>query len=55
MLDDGSPSPPASKFSHNNPMEPMHEPFYIQSVRKYANDPSNVFIEVKKKNIVAAP
>ncbi|XP_042268223.1 heat shock factor protein 4 [Thunnus albacares] len=31
MLDDGSPSPPASKFSHNNPMEPMHEPFYIQS------------------------
>lgn len=34
MLDDGSPSPPASKFSHSHPMEPMHEPFYIQSVRK---------------------
>ncbi|KAK1887636.1 Heat shock factor protein 1, partial [Dissostichus eleginoides] len=31
MLDDGSPSPPASKFSHNHPMESMHEPFYIQS------------------------
>ncbi|TDH09159.1 hypothetical protein EPR50_G00083880 [Perca flavescens] len=31
MLDDGSPSPPASKFSHSHPMEPMHEPFYIQS------------------------
>ncbi|XP_061138639.1 heat shock factor protein 4 [Syngnathus typhle] len=31
MLDDGSLSPPASKFSHINPMEPVHEPFYIQS------------------------
>ncbi|XP_061532663.1 heat shock factor protein 4 [Phycodurus eques] len=31
MLDDGSISPPASKFSHSNPMEPMHESFYIQS------------------------
>ncbi|XP_077452383.1 heat shock factor protein 4 isoform X1 [Stigmatopora argus] len=31
MLDDGSISPPASKFIHNNPMEPIHEPFYIQS------------------------
>ncbi|XP_057692898.1 heat shock factor protein 4 isoform X2 [Corythoichthys intestinalis] len=31
MLDDGSVSPPATKFSHNNPMEPMQEPFYIQS------------------------
>ncbi|XP_049929635.1 heat shock factor protein 4 isoform X2 [Epinephelus moara] len=31
MLDDGSPSPPASKFSHSHPMESMHEPFYIQS------------------------
>ncbi|XP_061679629.1 heat shock factor protein 4 [Syngnathoides biaculeatus] len=31
MLDDGSISPPAGKFSHSNPMEPMHEPFYIQS------------------------
>uniref|UniRef100_A0A3P8U765 Heat shock transcription factor 4 n=1 Tax=Amphiprion percula TaxID=161767 RepID=A0A3P8U765_AMPPE len=31
MLDDGSPSPPASKFSHSHTMEPMHEPFYIQS------------------------
>ncbi|XP_061773406.1 heat shock factor protein 4 [Nerophis ophidion] len=31
MLDDGSISPPASKFSHNNAMEPMHEAFYIQS------------------------
>ncbi|XP_010776195.1 heat shock factor protein 4, partial [Notothenia coriiceps] len=31
MLDEGSPSPPASKFSHNHPMESMHEPFYIQS------------------------
>ncbi|XP_068170099.1 heat shock factor protein 4 [Antennarius striatus] len=31
MLDDGSPSPTSSKFSHPHPMEPMHEPFYIQS------------------------
>ncbi|XP_049579317.1 heat shock factor protein 4 isoform X2 [Syngnathus scovelli] len=31
MLDDGSLSPPASKFSHINPMEPVHDPFYIQS------------------------
>ncbi|XP_061825270.1 heat shock factor protein 4 [Nerophis lumbriciformis] len=31
MLDDGSISPPASKFSHSSAMEPMHEPFYIQS------------------------
>ncbi|TMS00850.1 Heat shock factor protein 4, partial [Larimichthys crocea] len=31
MLDDGSPSPPASKFSHSHPMEAMHESFYIQS------------------------
>ncbi|XP_075997949.1 heat shock factor protein 4 [Genypterus blacodes] len=31
MLDDGSPSPPASKFSHSHSMEPLHEPFYIQS------------------------
>uniref|UniRef100_A0A667XZ70 Heat shock transcription factor 4 n=2 Tax=Myripristis murdjan TaxID=586833 RepID=A0A667XZ70_9TELE len=31
MLDDGSPSPPATKFSHSHPMEPLHEPFYIQS------------------------
>uniref|UniRef100_A0A674ASY6 Heat shock transcription factor 4 n=1 Tax=Salmo trutta TaxID=8032 RepID=A0A674ASY6_SALTR len=31
MLDDGSTTPPASKFSHNNQMEPLHEPFYIQS------------------------
>ncbi|XP_067356548.1 heat shock factor protein 4 isoform X2 [Channa argus] len=31
MLDDGAPSPPASKFSHSHPMESMHEPFYIQS------------------------
>uniref|UniRef100_A0A3Q4HV45 Heat shock transcription factor 4 n=1 Tax=Neolamprologus brichardi TaxID=32507 RepID=A0A3Q4HV45_NEOBR len=33
MLDDGSPSPPASKFSHSHQMEAIHEPFYIQSVR----------------------
>lgn len=32
MLDDGSPSPPASKFSHSHPAEAMHESFYIQSV-----------------------
>ncbi|XP_004569216.1 heat shock factor protein 4 [Maylandia zebra] len=31
MLDDGSPSPPASKFSHSHQMEAIHEPFYIQS------------------------
>ncbi|XP_075898971.1 heat shock factor protein 4 [Nelusetta ayraudi] len=31
MLDDGSPSPPASKFSHSHPAEAMHESFYIQS------------------------
>lgn len=31
MLDDGSSSPPASKFSHNSQMEPLQEPFYIQS------------------------
>ncbi|XP_051918110.1 heat shock factor protein 4 [Hippocampus zosterae] len=31
MLDDGSISPPASKFSHTNPMEQIQEPFYIQS------------------------
>ncbi|XP_068595091.1 heat shock factor protein 4 [Brachionichthys hirsutus] len=31
MLDDGSPSPPASKFSHAHPMESVHESFYIQS------------------------
>lgn len=31
MLDDGSPSPPASKFSHTHPIEAMHETFYIQS------------------------
>uniref|UniRef100_A0A3Q3MA02 Heat shock transcription factor 4 n=2 Tax=Mastacembelus armatus TaxID=205130 RepID=A0A3Q3MA02_9TELE len=31
MLDEGSPSPPASKFGHSHPVEPMHEPFYIQS------------------------
>lgn len=31
MLDDGSTSPPASKFGHNHSMEPMQEPFYIQS------------------------
>uniref|UniRef100_A0AAQ4PUD8 HSF-type DNA-binding domain-containing protein n=1 Tax=Gasterosteus aculeatus aculeatus TaxID=481459 RepID=A0AAQ4PUD8_GASAC len=31
MLDDGSPGAPGSKFSHSHPMEPMHEPFYIQS------------------------
>uniref|UniRef100_A0A672YDF4 Heat shock transcription factor 4 n=1 Tax=Sphaeramia orbicularis TaxID=375764 RepID=A0A672YDF4_9TELE len=37
MLDDGSPSPPSSKFSHNHPMEPMHESFYIQSVRNHQN------------------
>uniref|UniRef100_A0A8B9LI93 Heat shock transcription factor 4 n=1 Tax=Astyanax mexicanus TaxID=7994 RepID=A0A8B9LI93_ASTMX len=31
MLDDGSTTPPASKFSHSHSMEPMQEPFYIQS------------------------
>ncbi|KAG7522657.1 heat shock factor protein 4 [Solea senegalensis] len=31
MLDDGSPSPPPSKFNHSHPMEPIHEAFYIQS------------------------
>ncbi|KAJ0029592.1 hypothetical protein NQD34_004589 [Periophthalmus magnuspinnatus] len=31
MLDDGSPSPPASKFSHSHQVEPMNDSFYIQS------------------------
>ncbi|XP_012718368.2 heat shock factor protein 4 [Fundulus heteroclitus] len=31
MLDDGSPSPPPSKFSHNHQIEPVHEPYYTQS------------------------
>ncbi|CAB1323250.1 unnamed protein product [Coregonus sp. 'balchen'] len=31
MLDDGSTTPPASKFSRSHQMEPLHEPFYIQS------------------------
>ncbi|XP_012674125.1 heat shock factor protein 4 [Clupea harengus] len=31
MLDDGSTTPPASKFSHSHPLEPLQEPFYIQS------------------------
>ncbi|XP_056908194.1 heat shock factor protein 4 [Takifugu flavidus] len=31
MLDDGSPSPPPSKYIHNHPVESMHEAFYIQS------------------------
>ncbi|XP_013883931.1 heat shock factor protein 4 [Austrofundulus limnaeus] len=31
MLDDSSASSPASKFSHSHPLEPIHEPFYIQS------------------------
>ncbi|XP_029489328.1 heat shock factor protein 4-like [Oncorhynchus nerka] len=31
MLDDGSTTPSASKFSHTHQMEPLHEPFYIQS------------------------
>uniref|UniRef100_A0A3P9J031 Heat shock transcription factor 4 n=1 Tax=Oryzias latipes TaxID=8090 RepID=A0A3P9J031_ORYLA len=31
MLDDGPPSPSASKFSHAHQMESMHESFYIQS------------------------
>ncbi|KAF7225319.1 heat shock factor protein 4 isoform X2 [Nothobranchius furzeri] len=31
MLDDGSLSPPASKFSHSHQMEAVPEPFYIHS------------------------
>ncbi|KAG7274847.1 hypothetical protein CRUP_038820 [Coryphaenoides rupestris] len=31
MLDEGTPSPPASKFSHSHSMEALQEPFYIQS------------------------
>ncbi|XP_008410727.1 heat shock factor protein 4 isoform X3 [Poecilia reticulata] len=31
MLDDGSPSPPAPKFSHSHPIEPVHESYYIHS------------------------
>ncbi|KAM9569361.1 heat shock factor protein 4-like isoform 2-T2 [Salvelinus alpinus] len=31
MLDVGSTTPPASKFSHSHQMESLHEPFYIQS------------------------
>jgi len=38
MLDDGSPSPPANKFSHSHQMEPIHESFYIQSVSKCPNE-----------------
>ncbi|KAM9808155.1 heat shock factor protein 4 [Neosynchiropus ocellatus] len=31
MLDDGSITPPAAKLSHHTSMEPLQEPFYIQS------------------------
>ncbi|XP_063052460.1 heat shock factor protein 4 [Engraulis encrasicolus] len=31
MLDDGSSTPPATKFAHGHPMEALQEPFYIQS------------------------
>ncbi|XP_062861166.1 heat shock factor protein 4 [Trichomycterus rosablanca] len=31
MLDDGSTTPPATTFSHSHSMEPIQEPFYIQS------------------------
>ncbi|XP_046889694.1 heat shock factor protein 4 [Hypomesus transpacificus] len=31
MLDDGSSSPPAQKFSHTSQMDPLQEPFFIQS------------------------
>ncbi|XP_066569623.1 heat shock factor protein 4 isoform X2 [Amia ocellicauda] len=31
MLDDGSTAPPASKFSHSLPLEPLHESYFIQS------------------------
>ncbi|KAG7468667.1 hypothetical protein MATL_G00145500 [Megalops atlanticus] len=31
MLDDGSSTPPASKFSHSLTMDTLHEPYYIQS------------------------
>lgn len=42
MLDDGSPSPPASKFSHSHPAEAMHESFYIQSVSRTNTGDLNV-------------
>ncbi|XP_006641489.2 heat shock factor protein 4 [Lepisosteus oculatus] len=41
MLDDGSPVPPASKFSHSLPMEPLHEPYFIQSPAAEAASCSN--------------
>uniref|UniRef100_H3BZI7 Heat shock transcription factor 4 n=1 Tax=Tetraodon nigroviridis TaxID=99883 RepID=H3BZI7_TETNG len=31
MLDEGSPSPPPSKYLHTHPVESLHQPFYIQS------------------------
>uniref|UniRef100_A0A3Q3B2F5 Heat shock transcription factor 4 n=1 Tax=Kryptolebias marmoratus TaxID=37003 RepID=A0A3Q3B2F5_KRYMA len=31
MLDDGSASPPAAKFSHGHQIDSIHEPFYIHS------------------------
>ncbi|XP_028814861.1 heat shock factor protein 4 isoform X2 [Denticeps clupeoides] len=41
MLDDGSTTPPISKFSHNHPMDSMQEPFYIQSPSTEAASCSN--------------
>uniref|UniRef100_H3CBC8 Heat shock transcription factor 4 n=1 Tax=Tetraodon nigroviridis TaxID=99883 RepID=H3CBC8_TETNG len=34
MLDEGSPSPPPSKYLHTHPVESLHQPFYIQSVSR---------------------
>ncbi|XP_034032991.1 heat shock factor protein 4 [Thalassophryne amazonica] len=48
MLVDGSSSPPASKFSHSHPMEPLHEPFFIQS-------PSNESASCSSSGLTGGP
>lgn len=48
MLDDGPPSPSASKFSHAHQMESMHESFYIQSVSIQTHHTRYVFVHKSK-------
>ncbi|CAL8324062.1 heat shock factor protein 4 [Gadus morhua] len=48
MLDEGSPSPPASKFSHSHTLENLQEPFYIQS-------PSNEGASCSTSGITGGP
>ncbi|CAL8292896.1 unnamed protein product [Boreogadus saida] len=48
MLDEGSPSPPASKFSHSHTLEALQEPFYIQS-------PSNEGASCSTSGITGGP